>query len=166
MWFIATLLSQYSCLFLALLFIISLTSPYYVCLLTVLRNAKKKKFLLNFWQATHHCSQWIRHLDFPGLVFWQFLFLQTPQKNFLLISRKPRTTSCSSLNWFHGSPTMVLLQEKNRNKNLSQSLLWKSQERRGTDTFLLNWPLLISSCPPKWESWIYLLLHPKNCLQN
>lgn len=42
---------------------------------------------------------------------------------------------------------------------------WKNQERRRTDTFMLNCPLLIFLCPPRWVSLIYLLLHPKNCQQ-
>lgn len=89
-----------------------------------------------------------------------FLCLQTSQKIFLLSSRKPRT-SCSSLNWLHGSPTMVQLQEKSRNK-IYILILKESGEGHIS---ILNQPLFVSSCPPRWVSLIHLLLHPKNCQQ-
>lgn len=131
MWFIATPWSQYSSLFLALLFIISPTSLYYVVyLLTVLRDVKINKFLNNFLACYTSLFPGNQSLRLPCSCL-TFFVLQTSQKNFLLSSREPRT-SCSSLNWLHGSPTMVLLQDKKKKieiKIYSNSYCEKYQEK-------------------------------------
>lgn len=125
---------------------------------------EKNKFLMTFWHAIHPCFQWISHSDFPGHVFWHFFMSSDLSKNLPAELQRAKNILLfpKLAPWLshHGAAAGKKAEIKIYSNPYCERI------RRGEGhTFILNQPLFISSCPPRWVSLIHLLLHPKNCQQ-